>query len=258
MSGTDRRYPLADGMHLTIGRLQRMRDLLDDQAVSRRHCTIEATGSGVMVTDLDSVNGTFVNERPDPAPARRCLATPSAVGLRRSSAVTSRVRRRRRTRPVSMLRNDDDTLDSVISKRFEPARFDWLSTLSSSADTGILELGLLQRAQRHLSMLHRVSEVLGLGARSAGLADATLGTILDVTGGDRAAFVLRRTIRIRGGAEVAAARGRERQRRGRSRSAGRWSPTSSRRASRPSRYDAVNDDRFSKPARASSGSRCDR
>ena len=61
-----------------------------------------------------------------------------------------------------------------------------------ASDTGAIDLNLLQRAQRHLSFLHRVSEVLATARDLAGLADAALGTILEVTGGDRAAFVLRR------------------------------------------------------------------
>ncbi len=99
----------------------------------------------------------------------------------------------------------DTTLEPVISKRFEPTRFDWLS--SSESDTGAVELNLLERAQRHLSFLHRVSEVLASARDLAGLADATLGTILEVTGGDRAAFVLRRRDGD-GSLEVAAARER--------------------------------------------------
>ena len=102
----------------------------------------------------------------------------------------------------------DSPLAPIFSKRFEPASFDWLTSLSTSADSGSTDLSLLRRAQRHLSMLHRISEVLASARDLDGLADATLDAILDVTGGERAAFVLRRTDPATGGVEVAAARER--------------------------------------------------
>ncbi len=77
------------------------------------------------------------------------------------------------------------TMESVIRKRIEPAEVDWLS----SATSALPAAALLQRAQRHLKTLHRVSEVLA-GARDLqALADAALETILDVTAADRAALV---------------------------------------------------------------------
>ena len=91
-------------------------------------------------------------------------------------------------------------MESVVSKRIEPAEVDWLS----SATSALPALSLLQRAQRHLKTLHRVSEMLA-GARDLqALADASLETILDVTAADRAALVLRREGTSSGEAEVAA------------------------------------------------------
>jgi putative nucleotidyltransferase with HDIG domain len=93
-------------------------------------------------------------------------------------------------------------MESVVRKRIEPAEIDWLS----SATSAMPALSLLQRAQRHLKTLHRVSEVLA-GARDLqALADASLDTILDVTAADRAALVLRREGTSSGEADVAAVR----------------------------------------------------
>jgi HD-GYP domain-containing protein (c-di-GMP phosphodiesterase class II) len=96
----------------------------------------------------------------------------------------------------------DRTYESVIQKRFEPAKFDWLST------AGGAQLELLARAQRHLTTLHRVSELLAEASDIKGLSDATLRAILEVTDADRAALVLRRRDPGTGEAEVAAARSR--------------------------------------------------
>jgi len=209
VAGTEQRYALAEGERLTIGRMNECEIVLTDQAVSRRHFSVEAHGDSLIVTDLDSANGTFVNERL----IRSCTVTPGdtiragsvafdVVGQSdgRSSSTGSDL--------SSMIGSSEDSkLEPVISKRYEPTRFEWLSTASSAGDTGAIDLSLLQRAQRHLSFLHRVSEVLASARDLSGLADATLGTILEVTGGDRAAFVLRR-LNGDGSPEVAAARER--------------------------------------------------
>src|SRR5262245_9713875 len=211
VAGTEQRYALAEGERLTIGRMNECEIVLTDQAVSRRHFSVEAHGDTLIVTDLDSANGTFVNERL----IRSCTVTPGDTiragsvafdvvgqsdGRRSGSSAASDL--------SSMLGSSEDVkLESVISKRYEPTRFEWLSTASSTGDTGAIDLSLLQRAQRHLSFLHNVSEVLASARDLSGLADATLGTILEVTGGDRAAFVLRR-LNGDGSPEVAAARER--------------------------------------------------
>jgi HD-GYP domain-containing protein (c-di-GMP phosphodiesterase class II) len=97
---------------------------------------------------------------------------------------------------------DTGSLDSVFRKRFEPTQFDWLSSAASAPGS---DLPLLQRAARHLTTLHRVSELLASARDMNGLSDATLRAILEVTGADRAALVLRRADPATGEAEVAAA-----------------------------------------------------
>ena len=63
VAGTEQRYALAEGERLTIGRMNECEIVLTDQAVSRRHFSVEAHGETLIVTDLESANGTFVNER---------------------------------------------------------------------------------------------------------------------------------------------------------------------------------------------------
>ncbi len=62
--GTALVYALADGVSVTVGRVMQCEIHIDDQAVSRRHCTLALNGGTIVVTDLESANGTFVNERP--------------------------------------------------------------------------------------------------------------------------------------------------------------------------------------------------
>src|ERR1700754_3283700 len=62
--GTALVYALADGASVTVGRVSQCEIHIDDHAVSRRHCTLAVNGTGLVVTDLESANGTFLNERP--------------------------------------------------------------------------------------------------------------------------------------------------------------------------------------------------
>jgi putative nucleotidyltransferase with HDIG domain len=200
--GTALVFGLADGTSVTVGRVAQCEIHIDDQAVSRRHCTLTVRGSDLLITDLDSANGTFLNERPIKSGAARpgdCIRIGSTILEFRDPTAAHR------SPGTARMGGDGDSgMQSVIRRRIEPADVEWLST-ATTATSAMPALALLQRAQRHLKTLHRVSEVLA-GARDLqALADAALQTILDVTAADRAAFVLRRE-GANGEADVAASR----------------------------------------------------
>jgi HD-GYP domain-containing protein (c-di-GMP phosphodiesterase class II)/pSer/pThr/pTyr-binding forkhead associated (FHA) protein len=188
------------GVVLTAGRGTQCEIHLDDQSVSRRHCTLEAVDGGIRVTDLGSANGTFINEQAIESGTVRAgdviRVGASALDVRADETTDAGM-------SAQAVGSHDRGYESVIQKRFEPTRFDWLSTAGGGE-----QLALLERAQRHLATLHRVSELLA-GARDIqGLSDAALRAILEVTAADRAALVLRRSGDSPGEAEVAGARSR--------------------------------------------------
>ena len=197
---SDRIVPLAPGVTLTAGRTPQCDLQIDDPSVSRRHCTIAFEGGVVRVIDLDSANGTFINERP----VRDGTARPGDV-LRLGAAVVEV----RDPDAAPSHRDDEATVDeseveSVIQRRIEPSSFDWLASAATAEAPP--ELALLKRAQRHLSTLHRVSEHLAGARDMPRLANATLRTILDVLQADRCAILLRRHGPQPEEAEVLAAR----------------------------------------------------
>jgi putative nucleotidyltransferase with HDIG domain len=183
---TDRRVPLALGQTVTAGRTAQCDVQLDDPSVSRRHCTLTHASPGVVqIKDLDSANGTFVNERPVRDAAAR------AGDLVRLGAAVLEVRDPAGVaQPVGQtVMVDHPAIASVIQRRIEPASFEWLAQRQEGAAP---EVALLQRARRHLSTLHHVSEVLA-GARDVHqVSDATLRAVLEVLSADRSAIVLRR------------------------------------------------------------------
>jgi putative nucleotidyltransferase with HDIG domain len=186
--GTALVYALADGANVTVGRVGQCEIHIDDQAVSRRHCTLAVHGADLVVTDLSSANGTFVNERS----IKLATARPGDL-IRVGSTVLEYRHPTGRRIPGTTARvsvePESKQMESVIRRRIEPADLEWLSSAGTSAFPA---LALLQRAQRHLKTLHRVSEALA-GARDLqALATVALETILDVTAADRAALVIRR------------------------------------------------------------------
>src|SRR5215471_9303184 len=197
---SDRTISLTAGQVLIAGRTAQCDVQLEDPSVSRRHCSLAFDNGVLRVQDLQSANGTFVNER------SITDATARPGDLIRLGAALIEVRDpggvHQRADETFLV--EDSTVESIIQRRIEPSSFEWLAGIHDSSP----ELALLQRAQRHLSTLHRVSELLA-GARDIDrLSDATLRAILEVMQADRCAVVLRRAEAASYQPEVLAARSR--------------------------------------------------
>ena len=182
--GDRRRFPVEAGRCLIVGRSADCDVTLADQSVSRRHCAVEAAGGALAVTDLGSVNGTFVNGR---AVGTSRLAPGD---LLRVGTVELECRGegggfgRRRTAEIG---GDASTIETVVSREIVASRVGWLEAAARGE-----ERALLDRAQRHLATLHAVSEMLSRAHDVAGLSDAIVETVLEVTGADRAALLVAR------------------------------------------------------------------
>jgi putative nucleotidyltransferase with HDIG domain len=201
--GTALVYALADGASATVGRIAQCEIHVDDHAVSRRHCTLVVRGSDVIVTDLKSANGTFVNERP----VKSIAARPGDLIRVGSTVLEYRNPAGPRVAPAAskVSKDPDSGIQSVIRKQIDPADVEWLTPATSAFPP----IDLLQRAKRHLQTLHRVSEVMADARDLPSIADAALATILDVTAADRAALLLRRDGSDSSEADVAASRLRD-------------------------------------------------
>jgi two-component system cell cycle response regulator len=57
---------ILDKDSIIIGRDRENDIVLNSDSISRRHCRIEYRGTRIFAVDLDSTNGTFVNDEPDP------------------------------------------------------------------------------------------------------------------------------------------------------------------------------------------------
>lgn len=59
-----KRLVLPDGKSIVVGRDEGCQLVLNSALVSRRHCELKQTTEGIWATDLESQNGTYVNEIP--------------------------------------------------------------------------------------------------------------------------------------------------------------------------------------------------
>ena len=58
------KYPVSLGQTVTIGRHNSNDIVIDNMAVSGKHARIDSVSTTFVLTDLESTNGTFVNEQP--------------------------------------------------------------------------------------------------------------------------------------------------------------------------------------------------
>ena len=76
-----RRYELEAGQSLTVGRGTEADYQIDDDSLSRLHCRFAQAGGRWIITDLDSTNGTYVNEQSAP---NRALESGDVVKIGRT------------------------------------------------------------------------------------------------------------------------------------------------------------------------------
>jgi HD-GYP domain-containing protein (c-di-GMP phosphodiesterase class II) len=184
-----RSIALAAGQALTFGRLPTCDVQVDDESVSRRHCTLHAREDGCDVTDLQSANGTFVNDKriatADLQPGDK-LRIGSTV-LEFVSAAAPEAAAAGPLTTTSFRVTADEAGRILIRKSVDPNKLDFLTQVSKRDDQN----ALLESAQRYLSTLHRVSDLLSRATGVEALFDSILATILEVTGGARAAILMR-------------------------------------------------------------------
>lgn len=188
-----RTIAVSTGQSITLGRLKGCDVVVDDEAASRRHCTITAREDAVVVADLQSANGTFVNEK-------RISTVELAKGdkLRIGSTVIEYIDAAAQAsagaRPPAGISNSTTTLsivetrsNTLVQRAVDPTKLEFLSQVYKRKD----EAHLLESAQKYLTTLHKVSDILSRASSVEALFDSILAAIIEVSGGDRAAILMR-------------------------------------------------------------------
>lgn len=189
-----RTIAVASGQSITLGRLKGCDVVVDDEAASRRHCTITAREDAVVVADLQSANGTFVNEKRintvELGKGDKIRIGSTVIELADSMASASAVRQpashgvSASTTSLSIVETRSNTL---VQRAVDPTKLEFLSQVYKRKD----ESHLLESAQKYLTTLHKVSDILSRALSVEALFDSILSAIIEVSGGDRAAILMR-------------------------------------------------------------------
>jgi HD-GYP domain-containing protein (c-di-GMP phosphodiesterase class II) len=175
------------GQTIALGRLKGCDVVVDDEATSRRHCTITGRENLCVVADLQSANGTFVNEQ-------RIASTELKKGdkLRIGSTVlelidTDAPAPKPQTHSTTSLSIVERRSQTLVQRAVDPTKLEFLSQIYKRKD----DADLLASAQKYLTTLHKVSDILSRATGVEALFDSILSAILEVSGGDRAAILMR-------------------------------------------------------------------
>jgi HD-GYP domain-containing protein (c-di-GMP phosphodiesterase class II) len=183
-----RNVALNSGQAITLGRLKGCDVVVDDEAASRRHCTITAREDVCVVADLQSANGTFVNEKRittvELGRGDKLRIGSTVIELLDLTAQSASIRGLNSTTSLSIVETASGTL---VQRAVDPTKLEFLSQVYKRKD----EAHLLESAQKYLSTLHKVSDILSRAASVEALFDSILSAILEVTSGDRAAILMR-------------------------------------------------------------------
>lgn len=183
-----RTIALTTGQTLTLGRLKDCDVVVDDESASRRHCTITARHNVAALTDLQSANGTFVNDARittvDLAPGDKVRIGSTVFEMTTAGDAASPAPSSSDHASLSLVDAHGKTL---VQRAVDPTRLEFLSQFYKRKD----ESQLLESAQKYLTTLHRVSDLLSRAASVEALFDSILSAILEVSGGDRAAILMR-------------------------------------------------------------------
>ena len=184
-----RTVALATGQTLTFGRLKSCDVQLDDESVSRRHCTLHAYQDSCVLSDLQSANGTFVNDvrvaSTDLHPGDKLRIGTTVVELVSASTPDTRMAAALTTASLSLV--PDLRGQSVVRRTVDPNKLEFLTEVFKQHN----ESALLESTQRYLSTLQNVSDVLSRANGVGALFDSVLSAILEVTNGERAAILMR-------------------------------------------------------------------
>ena len=148
-----RTITVASGQTVTLGRLKGCDIVVDDESASRRHCTLTAREEVCVVSDLQSANGTFVNDRrvttAELSEGDKVRIGSTVLELTAGTAGAAASAAGAETTSLSIVETRSSTL---VQRAVDPTRLEFLSSVYTRKD----ESHVLESAQKYLSTLHKV------------------------------------------------------------------------------------------------------
>ncbi len=183
-----RSFPIAEGERKTIGRAPNCEISLPGiEGLSRYHCTVENREHRLQVTDLGSLNGTFID-------GERVKEGVLPAGASLAFGHTT-LECRPRSQPEASAH--DDTISTMIHDEAVTTMLRKIVDTQSDHLAPVVPPGAaldeLQRVQRNLATAYQVSKILARAHNLKGLFNGVIDTIFHVVDADRVGLLLRPT-----------------------------------------------------------------
>jgi adenylate cyclase len=185
----ERAVALTSGRALLVGRAMACDLAIPDPTVSRQHAEIEPANGGILVRDLRSTNGTYVNGQ---RVAHQALAPPgSRIAF---GKVDFEVQEEAEPAPSRSDSGDESSLDATILRQV-PVRgtADIAARLSSPRGTSSLKIGgesTADRQARKLDLLLDIAKELSQQSEIDRLLEKVVDVTFQVMSVDRVAILL--------------------------------------------------------------------
>jgi putative nucleotidyltransferase with HDIG domain len=179
-------FTIPAGQTHTIGRAPECDIRLPDQGVSRRHCTLENRGSHIKVVDLESANGSYINEEL----VQEGTLKPGdnlAVG---PAILECRSREAQRAPGETTLAFREESGTTTVVRKVIDTHYPGMDALLEGPQSD--DLGELQRAQRNLATAYEVSKILSSARDLDSLFEGVIESVFSTLNADRAAILLKR------------------------------------------------------------------
>ncbi len=177
-------FTIPAGQTHTVGRAPECDIRLPDQGVSRRHCTLENVGARLKVTDLESANGSYINEELIEEGSLK-PGDSLAVG---PAILECRSRETQRAPGEATLAYREESGTTTVVRKVIDTHYPGMDALEGSPTDN---LGDLQRAQRNLATAYEVSKLLSSARDLDSLFEGVINSVFSALNADRAAILLK-------------------------------------------------------------------
>jgi Nif-specific regulatory protein len=173
-------FELGEG-ELSLGRDSSNRVRLADSLLSRRHCRITRAGDDFLLTDLESLNGTFVNGRPV---REHALADGDQITVGNSRLVFLLAEGEPTLQPSNPVLVSDRSMTAHTTLRLKAGEAHYLQTDPGQAAPALADVA------RDLALLVRVSTSVNSIRETEGLQRELLRLVFEAVPAERGAILL--------------------------------------------------------------------
>jgi len=174
-------FALHGGKRYVLGRAKTNEIVLNDDLCSRQHAEVSSSGGRWRVRDLDSLNGTRVNDKPLEREIE--LEPLDEISLGRSRLVFVEDLAQLPPLPSGQ---EEESPGVAIKKRMGQTRYDMSATLTDDSPQPVV---VRNRISQDLSLLYRLALNMGSAATFEELVQVVLSGLLEATPADTAAVL---------------------------------------------------------------------